>query len=47
MRKLEGSNYGLHLIGFLDPVFLFLHKFQVFLWFIQLLLQKEGKGQSN
>ena len=29
MRKLEGSNYGIHSIGYYDPVFIFLHRLQV------------------
>lgn len=29
MRKLEGSNYGLHFIGLYDPAFLFIHRFLV------------------
>lgn len=26
MRKVEGSNYGVHLLGLYDPSFLFLHR---------------------
>lgn len=29
MRKLEGSNYGLHFIGIYDPAFLFIHRLLV------------------
>ena len=32
MRKLEGSNYGIHCIGYYDSVFIFLHRFQVTRW---------------
>jgi hypothetical protein len=26
MRKIEGSNYGIHVLGLYDPAFLFLHR---------------------
>jgi len=26
MRKIEGSNYGIHPIGLYDPAFLFMHR---------------------
>ena len=26
MRKIEGSNYGLHIVALYDPMFLFLHR---------------------
>lgn len=29
MRKIEGSNYGIHGVALYDPVFLFLHRFIV------------------
>lgn len=29
MRKLEGSNYGIHGMGYYDPVFILLHRLQV------------------
>lgn len=35
MRKIEGSNYGIHPIGLYDPSFLFLHR-------LLLRLQKEN-----
>ena len=26
MRRVEGSNYGIHIVGLYDPAFLFLHR---------------------
>jgi fused len=41
MRKIEGSNYGVHLVGLYDPAFLFLHR-------LLLRLQRENpkKGED-
>lgn len=39
MRKIEGSNYGIHPLGLYDPAFLFLHR-------LLLRLQKENNKKQ-
>jgi hypothetical protein len=40
MRKIEGSNYGIHGVGLYDPAFLFLHR-------VLVRLQKENHKQAE